>query len=182
MNPKSLLTGALLILAVGGMIYVLAGGEETAQETGANPAGNPGQAEEPATGDQAAVAENTARDDLPSDGVVVYYFHGRQRCYTCNKMETLADSVVFERFANYLRDGWVVFKSVNVQAPENGHFAQDYELRSAGVVMVEREQGQNVRWRRLDEVWMKIRNDDEYKTYIAENLTECLRAVGLEKS
>jgi hypothetical protein len=167
MNTRSLLTGTLLILAVGGIVYVLADGQDTATQTAADPA---------ATVDQPAAA------DLPRDGVVVYYFHGRQRCYTCNKMETLAESVVAGQFTEEVRDGWVLFKSVDMQTPEHSHFVQDFELRSAGVVMVERRQGQDVQWRRLDEVWTKIRDEEQYRSYIAENLTACLREVGLERS
>jgi hypothetical protein len=174
MNARSLLTGLLLLLAAGGIVYVLAGDRQQAAEPAVTFTDDPGQAGQ-------APAATAARDALPPDGVVVYYFHGRQRCYTCNKMENLADRVVFDQFANYLNDGWVVFRSINVQTPETSHFVQDYELRSAAIVMVERAQGQDVRWRRLDEVWTKIRNDDDYRSYIAENLTACLREVGLEK-
>jgi len=174
MNTKSLLTTVLLVLAVGGIVYVLAGGQEQAAQPAAETLA--------ASGGAATASDPAVADGLPIDGVVVYYFHGRQRCYTCNKMEALADRVVAERFADQVRDGWVAFKAVNMQTPENDHFVADFALRSSGVVMVERQQGQDLRWRRLDDVWTKIRNEEEYKTYIADNLTECLRGVGLEKS
>lgn len=174
MNTKSLLTGVLLILAVGGIVYVLADGRDQAPQS-ASEAGA-------TSGNDAAAAGPAVAGDLPVDGVVVYYFHGRQRCQTCNKMEALANRVVAEQFAAQVRDGWVAFKTVNMQTPENEHFVAEFELRSAGVVMVERQQGRDLRWRRLDDVWTKIRNEEEYKVYIAENLTECLRDVGLETS
>lgn len=174
MHAKSIVSGLLVLLAAGGVIYVLAGGQKPAAPSGSDPAGDPGQARPEA-------AASTASAAVPADGVVVYYFHNRQRCYTCNKMETLAKAVVSERFADHLDGGRVVFKAVNVQTPEGSHFIADFQLSSAGVVMVERQQGQDLRWRRLDEVWTKIRNEEEYKAYIAGNLVECLRAVGLEK-
>jgi hypothetical protein len=177
MNTRSLLTGLLLILAVGGIVYTLAGGDR--------PDGSAGAADhvhgpDCAHGD-AATAAATPQVALPADGVVVYYFHGRQRCVTCNKMETLAESVVRQQFADQHRDGWVVFKSIDVQTPETGHFVQDYQLSSAAVVMVQRQGGQDVRWRRLDEVWQKVRDDVEYRGYVADNLAACLRELGLEQ-
>ena len=175
MYAKSLLTGLLLLLTVGGIVYVLVGDRQDTAEPEVTFTDNPGQADQP-------LADAAVGGDLPRDGVVVYYFHGRQRCYTCNKMETLADRVVLDQFSEHMSDGRVAFKSINVQMPENSHFIQDYELRSAGIVMVGRQEGRDVRWRRLDEVWMKIRNDEEYRTYIAENLAACLREVGQEKS
>jgi hypothetical protein len=174
MSTRSIVTGLLLLLAVGGIVYVLAGGRKPAEVSEAESAQN---------GDQTdSGARLDSGDGLPSNGVVVYYFHGRQRCYTCNKMEALADGIIFERFSDYLRDGWVVFKSVDIQTAENSHFAHEYELRSAGIVMVERQDGRSAGWRRLDEVWTKIRDEEQYKDYIADNLTECLRDIGLEKS
>ena len=181
MNPRSIITISLLVLAVGGIIYVLAGGEEPATQGEPTGPDDPARAGPTVAGEREAAVGRESQDDLPSDGVVVYYFHGRQRCYTCNKMEELARQTVSEEFADDLRDGEVVFKTVNMQAPEGSHFVEDFQLRSAGVVMVERQHGRDLRWRRLDEVWMKIRNEDEYKGYIAENLTECLHGVGQER-
>ncbi len=191
MKIRTIITGVLVLAAVGGAIFALTGDGDQAGETIAEAADNPGTTAEAAADpaakdpqdavDPAAAINPALQDELPVDGVVVYYFHGRQRCYTCNKMESLADAVVHEKFADYLDDGLVVFRSINVQTQETSHFAKDFELHSAGIVMVERLNGEQLRWRRLDEVWTKVRNDDAYKAYIAENLTGCLREVGLEK-
>ncbi len=171
MNIKSLITGLLLVLAAGGLVYVLAGGDGPVGDTGA-------AADE--TSDVDATA-GLGADGLPTDGVVVYYFHGTKRCLTCNKMEALADGVIFERFGDHLQDGSVVFKPVNVETDATRHFIQDFQLASKVVVMVERKGGEQVSWRRLDEVWQKISEEDVYKQYIAENLAACLRELGLEQ-
>jgi hypothetical protein len=170
MNTKSIVSGLLLILAVGGIVYVLAGDKRPDQHAG--------QSHDHGAHAVSAAAE-AAEQALPADGVVVYYFHGHQRCYTCNKMEALAETTVRKQFADLLRDGQVVFKAVNMQEDANRHFAETYQLTSAAVVMVERKGGADVSWRNLDEVWMKVRNEDEYTAYIAENLTACLREVGV---
>lgn len=163
MNTRSIVAGVLLLLAVGGIVYVLAGDRPQPAPAGHDHDG------------QAAAAV------LPEDGVVVYYFHNHQRCYTCNKMQTLAEAVVRERFAGPLGDGRVVFTAVNVQTDQGEHFVEDFQLSSAGIVMVERRGGEDLRWRRLDEVWQKIRDEQGYRTYIAENLAACLRELGLEQ-
>ena len=153
MNVKALLTGALLLLAVAGVVYVLVGGQGSS--------------------DGAAPAE-LAADALPADGVVVYYFHGNKRCATCNKMEALAAEVIYDRYGAHLRDGTVMFRAVNLETDATRHFVADFELTNRCVVMVERRDGQDVQWRRLDEVWEKIADDEVYVDYIAENLTACL--------
>jgi hypothetical protein len=166
MNTRSIVGGLLLLLAVGGIVYVLAGDRPPPAQTGSD------------HGDEAAAGAGAV---VPEDGVVVYYFHNHQRCYTCNKMETLAETVVRERFAGHLGDGRVAFAAVNVQTDQGKHFIQDFQLSSAGIVMVERQKGEDLRWRRLDEVWQKIRDEESYRTYIADNLAACLRDLGLEQ-
>ena len=146
MNIKALATGALLLLAVGGAVYVLVGEQ----------------------------SEGTAADTLPADGVVVYYFHGTKRCGTCNKMERLTAEVVNDRFGERRRDGSVAFRAVNLETDATRHFITDFELASKAVVMVERGGGKDLAWRRLDAIWEKIADDAAYSDYIAENLTACL--------
>jgi hypothetical protein len=161
MRAKPILTVALLVLALGGAGYVLLGGE--------------GPREAAPTGSAASAA-------LPADGVVVYYFHGNKRCATCNKMEALAEATLHERFAARLRDGSVVFRAVNVETDATRHFVSDFELASKAVVMVERRDGEDLTWRRLDAIWEKIADDQAYRDYIAENLAACLAELGHQTS
>ena len=152
MNIRALVTGTLLLLAVGGAVYVLVGGDGGGDEAVAN--------------------------SLPADGVVVYYFHGTKRCGTCNKMERLTAEVINDRFSERRRDGSVAFRAVNLESDATRHFITEFELASKAVVMVERGGGKDLAWRRLDAIWEKIADDAAYTDYIAENLTACLENLG----
>jgi hypothetical protein len=125
-------------------------------------------------GDQAVIG-------LPADGVAVYYFHGTKRCQTCNRMEALADRVITERFGDRRHDGTVVFRSIDLESAGNGHFVDDFALVNRVVVMVPRRGGEDLPFRRLDEVWERIADADAYQDYIAENLAACLRDAGLDE-
>ena len=58
--------------------------------------------------------ENTATAKSPEkDRVEVIYFHGKQRCATCMAIEKNAKEVVNTLFANELKNGTVVFKTVD---------------------------------------------------------------------
>jgi len=160
MNIKPIITGVLLLLAVAGVVAVFWQGD----------------AEEPIADTGAAVAA----DGLPADGVVVYYFHGHKRCFTCNKMEALADEAIWQDFQDLVNDGSVVFKAVNIETDADRHFIGDYELVNKVVVMSERRDGQEVSWQRLDLVWEKIADDEAYRAYITENLAASLERVGVE--
>lgn len=174
MNIKSLVTGLLLILAVAGVVYVLVGGDGVGgDDQAAEACDTTGACAPGCTGDAKAVAGATA-DGLPMDGVVVYYFHGNKRCQTCNRMEALAILAIDEGFADRQQAGTVVFKPVNIETDATRHFITDFEMTNRCVVMVERKDGKDSGWRRLDEVWAKIGDDTEYKAYITENLSACL--------
>ena len=63
--------------------------------------------------------DNTATAKSPEkDRVEVIYFHGKQRCATCMAIEKNAKEVVNTLFANELKNGTVVFKTVDISTPE----------------------------------------------------------------
>lgn len=60
--------------------------------------------------------------------VEVLYFHGKQRCVTCNAMEKLAKEVVEQEFAPQVEAGEVVFKVIDISTPEGEKIADKYEV------------------------------------------------------
>ena len=49
----------------------------------------------------------------PKDHVEVLYFHGKQRCITCAAIEKNTKETVETLFADELKDGSLVFKSID---------------------------------------------------------------------
>lgn len=73
--------------------------------------------------------ENTAAAKSPEkDRVEVIYFHGKQRCATCMAIEKNAKEVVNTLFANELKNGTVVFKTVDISTQEGEKIADKYEV------------------------------------------------------
>ena len=75
------------------------------------------------------------------------------RCATCLKIEELTHRAVNESFANELAEGNVVFRTLNIDRPENERFTKQYDLVFKTVVVSEQRQGNETRWVALDEVW-----------------------------
>ena len=73
--------------------------------------------------------------------------------------------------------GVVVFQIVNIEEDATRHFVNDFQLTNRSVVMLTRQNGKDLQWRRLDKVWEKISDDDAYKGYISENLAACLQEL-----
>ena len=76
-----------------------------------------------------ASGENTASAKSPEKNrVEVIYFHGKQRCATCMAIEKNAKEVVNTLFANELKNGTVVFKTVDISTPKGEKIADKYEV------------------------------------------------------
>ena len=73
--------------------------------------------------------DNTATAKSPEkDRVEVIYFHGKQRCATCMSIEKNAKEVVNTFFADKLKNGTVVFRTVDISTPEGEKIADKYEV------------------------------------------------------
>jgi hypothetical protein len=108
---------------------------------------------------------------LEKGKTVVYYFHGNMRCRACKQIETLTQKTVQEHFAQEVQEGSVELKSVNVDQSDNAHFVQDYELATRSVVVSRLEGGKEVSWRRLDQVWRLVRNENAFIDYLSKEIT-----------
>lgn len=106
--------------------------------------------------------------------VVVYYFHGNTRCFTCKRIETLAQEAVTSSFADDIQSGRVVFRSVNVETPANEHFVGDFQLTTRSVVLVRFSGDKQERWKNLDRVWTLVRDPDAYDRYVADETRQML--------
>ena len=86
-------------------------------------------------------------------GVVVTYFTTDARCPTCLKIEELTHRAVTENFSAELAERSLVFRTLNIDRPENERFTKRYDLVFKTVVVSERRSGEETRWVALDEVW-----------------------------
>lgn len=62
------------------------------------------------------------------DRVEILYFHGKQRCATCMAIERNAKEAVEAQFADELKNGTVVFKTIDISKAENQKIAEKYEV------------------------------------------------------
>ena len=150
----------LLVVAVGALIAGLA------RQRGG---GSPGSCCSAVTRVPASEAATPAKADAASMIVKVYYFHGTNRCRTCNRIEELARAAVLEKFSAQMSDGKLVFESVNLDDASNGHFVSDYQLTMRTVVVAKGD-----RFARLDEVWRLVRDEAALRDYVTRKVGEFL--------
>lgn len=115
-----------------------------------------------------------ASADAPDYRVWVHYLHGNLRCVTCNSIEAMTKQTVEEEFAEALADGTVVWNTANFQRdPELG---RRYDVAGSTVVVALEEHGEEVGYRILDEVWVLVNSEDQFRQFMREVIREYLDA------
>ncbi len=117
--------------------------------------------------------------DKEDHNVIVFYFHGNVRCFTCKRIERLTKEAVEEEFAQEMKNGIVELKVINVEEPQNNHFIRDYQLYTRSVIISDVIQGKEKRWKNLLRVWELVRNDEAFKRYVQKGVREYLEGERL---
>ncbi|WP_300153609.1 nitrophenyl compound nitroreductase subunit ArsF family protein [Bacteroides sp.] len=76
---------------------------------------------------ETAKAEQT-QQQAAKDRVEILYFHGKQRCATCMAIEKNTKEAIETQLADELRNGTVVFKTIDLSRAENEKIAEKYEV------------------------------------------------------
>lgn len=119
----------------------------------------------------APLTQQSPKGKLPqvtqaNDKVIVYYFHGNYRCYSCMRIEQYTRESVEAGFAKELKSGQIEFRSINVDLPANSHYVDDYKLFTKSVIVSDMVQGKERRWKNLQKVWELLRNETTFKDYV----------------
>jgi hypothetical protein len=114
----------------------------------------------------AQAPEPAPSSDNRSDRWVAYYFHTNTRCPTCRKIEANGQAAV----ADAVREGRVEWRAVNYQDPVHAHYAQDFGLEFASIVLVREVGGRTVRWKKLDQTWDFFNDPAGFTAYVRQEL------------
>lgn len=121
-------------------------------------------------------AKSPEQDRPEEDRVEVIYFHGKQRCPTCMAIEKNAKEVVEAMFANELKDGSVVFKSVDISTPEGEKIADRYEVTWSSLLVNKWKDGQESRDNLTEFSFGNARkNPEAFKSGLADKIRQSLK-------
>jgi len=157
MRLRNLITTLLLLFAGGSLAYVAAGGH--------GPHALPATASS-GTATTAAMTTDAAKVLPHPATVTVYYFHATARCQTCRAIEANADEALHDAFGPQLADGTLAWRPLNVEAPENRHFIDDFQLTSRDIVVVRRRPDGSRDWHRLDRTWALAHDKAAFIHYV----------------
>lgn len=116
-----------------------------------------------------------SQDSSPSEHVVAYYFHSDRRCRTCLTIEAYTEEALKEKFAEAITTGKLVWRSIDVSAPKNKHFVDDYQLYAQSVVLSAVREEKQTKWKNLDRVWQLVRNKQAFFSYVQTEMTDFMK-------
>lgn len=123
-------------------------------------------------GSEAVQAVAKATPGLPTDGLVVVNFHGTARCRSCRAIGEQSRLVV----ESGRRDGWLPssteWRAIDFDQSSNQDHVNRYQLVSSTVVVLRRAGGQDVEWKRLDDVWDHISDPGKMSEYLRREITQ----------
>jgi hypothetical protein len=109
--------------------------------------------------------------------IKAYYFHGNLRCYSCKKIEQYSREAIETYFAEQLKNGLLTFQAINIDQPENRHFIQDYQLVTKSLVLIEYQDGKQVKWKNLEKVWQFLNNEEAFLNYVKAETDKYLKGL-----
>lgn len=129
-----------------------------------------------------AVQGDTASQTELSDGLIVYYFHGKQRCPSCRAIESQAYDVVRKDFAGPLADGKIAWEVINYEKPGAAAMAKMFDVQMAVVVLAKMNQGRIERWKRLDEVWGLYDDPPKFAAFVRQEISDMLASAAGDRA
>lgn len=111
-------------------------------------------------------APETAVSKLPL--IAVYYFHPTARCETCINIEAYSKEAVNSWKMNYA--GKVEWKALNIDEKENEQYMNKYSLQFSSLIISEQEEGKELKWKNLEDIWKLAGNKFEFISYLHNEL------------
>jgi hypothetical protein len=113
----------------------------------------------------AAIDPDQALPQRPRQ-LVATYFHETKRCVKCNTIEAYARDAVLAGYPELVSNQRVVWRVLNMDAPENRDLARRYELTGASVVLSDRVEGKEEDYAVLPRVWDLTDDKDGFLAYV----------------
>ncbi len=106
------------------------------------------------------------------DKVVVYAAHMTFRCPECNQIEWFTNDLLNSDFTDEIESGELEF--ITIDYMQNPEFARRYDISSSTVIVARFEDGTEKGFERLDEVWAKIKNREDFMDYVRKAVISAL--------
>lgn len=126
-------------------------------------------------GRQKSSTQNSAEEST-KEGIEVIYFHGKQRCVTCNAIENLTKEVLDKEFTEQLKKGDVRFRIVDISTGEGETIADKYEVTWSSLYINQWKDGKENKNNMTDFGFSyATASPDEFKEGVKKKIEELLK-------
>ncbi|MBW2566518.1 MAG: hypothetical protein JRE24_06485 [Deltaproteobacteria bacterium] len=106
--------------------------------------------------------------------IIVYYFHGTYRCPSCLQIEDWSFDAIQERFAQELEQETIIWKTIDVDKPENRHLVEAYQVSTQALIIVEMTGKKEKRYKNLGKVWEYLSDQQAFYEYVTHEINKFL--------
>lgn len=118
----------------------------------------------------------TSTQATQKEVIEVLYFHGKQRCITCNAIEKRTKEVIDKDFAQQLKDGKIVFKVIDISTKEGEKIADKYEVTWSSLYINKWKDGKEAKNNMTDFGFSYAKGSpDVFKAGIKKKIDELLK-------
>jgi len=91
--------------------------------------------------------------NLNDNQVVVYYFHRKFRCQSCEVLESTLLSTIKITYADHFGAGRLAMCIINVDDPENRFYLEQFEILGNSIVIVQKKEGNVLKYKNIESIW-----------------------------
>lgn len=104
--------------------------------------------------------------EISATQVLVTYYYTSYRCPTCKKLETYSRQAIEEGFPKELEEKRVVFRTLNLDEPENSRYVEDYKLVTKSLIISLNRNGKEIKWKNLPDIWKLVGDQEKFGEYV----------------
>lgn len=108
--------------------------------------------------------------------VKIMYFHGTNRCVTCNSVENNAKKLLDEQYKAQLTDGTITFVSYNIDEKANEALVEKYEIGFSTLLIIKNDGKTEKKTDFTDKAFQYAKNNpDKYKNLLKAEIDKNLK-------
>lgn len=104
--------------------------------------------------------------EAPESQVWVTYYYTSYRCPTCKKFESYSRQAIEKGFPAELEEKRIVFRTLNLDKPENSRYVEDYKLVTKSLIVSLNRKGKEVKWKNLADIWKLVGDQEKFEEYV----------------
>ncbi|GBE14719.1 hypothetical protein BMS3Abin14_00769 [bacterium BMS3Abin14] len=87
------------------------------------------------------------------DQIVVYYFHRKFICRSCEGIDEVVLEGLERYFPSDFSEGRLAMCTVNLDEPGNLHYLDDFDIVFNSIVVVDKRKGKVARFKNIEDLW-----------------------------